>query len=43
MKNVRQEMDTKGGWSVGAAGPVQQLEGVGVDSRERGAGPDRLC
>ena len=25
-------MDTKGGWSVGASGPVQQIEGVGVES-----------
>ena len=32
-------MDTKGGWSVGAAGPVQQTDFVGVESRGRGAGP----
>ena len=32
-------MDTKGGgWSVGAAGPIQQPDCVGVDSRGRGAG-----
>ena len=32
----RQEM---GGWSVGAAGPVQQPDCAGVESRGRGAGP----
>ena len=31
-------MDTKLGWSVGAAGPVQQPDCVGVESRGRGAG-----
>ena len=42
-------MDTKGGWSVGAAGLVQQPDCVGVESRGRGAGPvppwhkRRLC
>ena len=32
-------MDTKGGWSVGAVGPVQQPVYVGVESRV-GAGTD---
>ena len=39
----RQEIDTKGGWSVGADGPVQQPDCVGGESRGRGAGPGRLC
>ena len=29
----------RGGWSVGAARPVQQPDCVGVESRGRGAGP----
>ena len=35
----RREMDTKGGQSVGATGPVQQPDCVGVELRGRGAGP----
>ena len=38
LSRPRQEMDTKGGWSVGVAGPVQQPDCVGVKSRGRGLG-----
>ena len=43
MKNVLADgrWTHRGGRSVGAAGPVQQLEGVGVESR--GGGPSRYC
>ena len=35
----RRDMDTQRGWSVGAAGPAQQPDCVGVESRGMGAGP----